>query len=150
MVERVLFQDLRDNYNNTCAKSESGGVLLGLRRGGALQITKATFPSQWDLATPTRFHRSHKGHRISALKEWTKSGGTVDWIGKWHTHPHSSATPSYIDLDNWRSLTKRAGKPLCFVIMGARDIFVGLQDAGSPTVRRCVQIEEDDRFLLFA
>src|SRR3546814_20615834 len=84
----------------------------------AIQITDLTYPSGWDKATPALFKRSALGHRITALRAWKSSGGTVDWVGEWHTHPFASSNPSSVDLRSWRKLAKHSRRPMAFIIAG--------------------------------
>lgn len=106
---------------------EAGGLLLGLRRPGSLEIVTASHPLAKDKRSPTEFVRRDPGHSELAFHAWKASGGTIDWIGEWHTHPFGSANPSGIDLKNWRRLAAHTGSPMVFVIVGKSEVFYGIQ-----------------------
>ncbi|KQU89470.1 hypothetical protein ASD00_26815 [Ensifer sp. Root31] len=118
---------IRSYLSTRSDKNEHGGLLLGYRKPGAIEIKDVTFPSRWDRSSPVRFHRSAMGHRIKALREWISSGGTVDWVGEWHSHPIGSCQPSSIDRNNWRMLAVHTGRPMAFLIFGRGDLYAGMQ-----------------------
>ncbi|WP_092734947.1 Mov34/MPN/PAD-1 family protein [Agrobacterium fabrum] len=108
-------------------RNEHGGLLLGYRKAGAIEVKEATFPNRWDKASPIRFYRSAVGHRTKALREWIVSGGTVGWVGEWHSHPFGSSNPSSIDRNSWRAISNHTGEQMVFLIFGLEDVFVGSQ-----------------------
>jgi integrative and conjugative element protein (TIGR02256 family) len=63
---------------------------------------------------------------------WKTTGGEVDYLGEWHTHPESIPSPSGIDQHEWsRLMSKRGGgSPLVTAIVGSTSLFVGLLDGG--------------------
>ncbi len=110
---------------------ESGGILLGYRRGSHLHVTEATVPLASDQASRTRFLRSAVPHQQAALARWRQSGGTIDYLGEWHTHPEHSPSPSTIDTRGWRRICSKRKNPMLFVIAGTQDrLWIGL---GTPT-----------------
>lgn len=128
LVPDALMESIRSYVRKNPTGAEQGGLLLGYRKEGAIQLHSATFPAHWDHASPTLFRRSARGHRMGALREWLRSKHTVDWVGEWHTHPVGVARPSSIDLRNWTSLTRHTGKPMTFFILAERQHYVGLQE----------------------
>jgi integrative and conjugative element protein (TIGR02256 family) len=148
MPARVLDQIGAKEYTAQ-GQNERGGLLLGYRKPGALQIVQATLPEPWDFATPTLFRRSERGHRERALLSWRDSERTMDWIGEWHTHPGGSASPSFIDKGSWKRLVKHTRKPMVFLIAGARDLYVGMQDPRSNGPKRMVVEEQSGEAILF-
>jgi len=106
---------------------ESGGLLLGMRRLGSLEIVSASYPMPKDTRTRTAFIRHDSGHADMAVTAWKDSGGTVDWIGEWHTHPFGSSKPSIVDLRNWKNLAAHTKHPMVFVIVGKSDIHYAVQ-----------------------
>ena len=122
-----VLEAIRQHVRRAPAGIEQGGLLLGYRKQGAVQVHSATFPGQWDHGSPTVFRRSARGHRIRAMKEWIKSRRTVDWVGEWHTHPGGIARPSFVDRRSWAALVRHTGKPMVFLIFDDRKMFVGLQ-----------------------
>lgn len=128
---------------------EAGGLLLGHRKGDAIELTQLTFPTRWDRATSTRFERSALGHRIAALRAWKQSHGTIDWVGEWHTHPFGSPNPSFIDQTSWRKIARHAKRPMTFIIGGQSSIFIGVQEPNGQRAIRLERVEYDDRFELY-
>lgn len=129
---------------------EQGGLILGLRKPGALHVHSVTFPDRWDVATRTMFQRSERGHRVKALNAWRRSGRKVDWIGEWHTHPGFAACPSATDQSSWCKISFHTAAPMTFFILGVDELFVGIQLPFIPTVRRLQLSEEWEGALLFA
>lgn len=105
--------------------TETGGFLVGLRRGLSIEVTDVTTQSQLDVATRSSFYRADPAHRAAILKAWVSSAKTKCLIGDWHTHPNGSANPSRSDLEAWRVLERSCRQPV-----------VGLIDSGGtrPTV----------------
>ena len=114
---RQLHQDAR----------ESGGILLGYRRGSHLHVTEATAPLDSDQASRTRFFRSATPHQQAALARWRESGDTMDYLGEWHTHPEYNPSPSTIDMRGWQHICSMRKAPMVFVIAGIQDrLWIGL------------------------
>ena len=123
---------------------EAGGLVLGLRKGLYLHVTEITGPLPWDRQSSMRFKRSPKGHRIAALRRWRKSGGKMDWIGEWHSHPGFSLSPSPIDVRNWHGIVKQRKAEMIFPISDGRETAFYLQawgDRGKVLLR---QVEKDE------
>ena len=117
--------------------SESGGILLGYRRGSHLHVTEATTPRESDKASRTRFFRSSAPHQRAALARWRGSGGTMDYVGEWHTHPECNPTPSTIDMRGWTQASSTCKAPMLFVIVGTQNSFwIGFSTGNGD----CVQI----------
>lgn len=132
MIGRELFPDPRsvlleppvvqifDRYRQDLPHSpEAGGILLGYRRGHALHVIAASEPTSKDRRSRTAFERRPTGHRGLARAHWHVSGGTVDYLGEWHTHPEDHPRPSSVDRAAWRALAQqRAPLAMLFVIVG--------------------------------
>ena len=130
--ERVLqvFTQHRQLHQST---PESGGILLGYRRGSHLHVTEATVPLLSDHASRTHFFRSAAPHQEAALVRWRESGGTIDYLGEWHTHPEHSPSPSTIDTDGWQRICSSRKTPMLFVITGTQDrLWIGLSTPNGP------------------
>ncbi|WP_376751937.1 Mov34/MPN/PAD-1 family protein [Stutzerimonas nitrititolerans] len=81
---------------------ESGGILIGLRRGEHFEITAATMPQVDDKRTRFRFERVERGHAEALKKRWAVSMGAENYLGEWHTHPEDHPSPSSIDVSEWQ------------------------------------------------
>lgn len=112
----------------TGGRSEAGGILLGTVHDHGMLITHATVPSRLDQRLPTFFSRSARGHRGIAQRLWRASGGTMRYLGDWHTHPEDAPSPSGIDLREWRklALARNDERPALSVIVGRLTLHVEL------------------------
>jgi integrative and conjugative element protein (TIGR02256 family) len=131
LIEEKALQVLARHRQLHQDAPESGGILLGYRRGNHLHVTEATAPLVSDQASRTRFFRSAAPHQQAALARWRESGGTMDYLGEWHTHPEHHPTPSTIDKRGWIRICGKRRIPMLFVIAGTQDhLWIGL---GTPT-----------------
>jgi integrative and conjugative element protein (TIGR02256 family) len=149
LVPRSLMTQITAQVSGKAPVAEAGGLLLGHRKGDAIELTQLTFPTRWDRATSTRFERSALGHRIAALRAWKQSHGTIDWVGEWHTHPFGSPNPSFIDQTSWRKIARHSKRPMAFIIGGKCSVFIGVQELSSHRVIKLEKLECNDEFELF-
>lgn len=107
---------------------EAGGLLLGTVHGSNIAVTEATIPTIWDKRFRDLFERMTFGHSSIARARWNASGGTVRYVGEWHTHPQDFPQPSGLDRTEWNKLAcKRAdGRPMLAVIVGRKGLYVEL------------------------
>ena len=96
---------------------ESGGILLGYRRGDHLHIVAATTPQPDDERMRFGFFRRDIHHHKFAVHQWELSGNTMDYIGEWHTHPEPDPTPSSLDMSEWKKICARQAI-MVFLIAG--------------------------------
>lgn len=99
--------------------SETGGFLIGERRGPHIQVTGLTHQGRGDIATRTLFERSCPSHRDAIHRAWRLSNGMQSLVGDWHSHPCGSADASSTDISAWRKLARTSRRPI-----------IGLIDAG--------------------
>lgn len=83
---------------------EVGGWLLGWWSddGSETLVTHATPPAS--RGTPFGVTISGRGHRPMFDAAWNASGGTVTFLGDWHTHPGGPAAVSERDRKAMRQL----------------------------------------------
>ncbi|MBL8399788.1 Mov34/MPN/PAD-1 family protein [Accumulibacter sp.] len=119
----AVFRKYRQRF---CWQPESGGILLGLRRGRHLEVLTATEPSSHDKRSAFFFVREAEGHAEVAEQAWIRGGRQVDYLGEWHTHPQTIPIPSSIDRAEWYKLVqKRPEKAtLLTVVVGAKELHV--------------------------
>ena len=86
---------------------EAGGLLLGTVHGSNIAVAEATVPTTWDKRLPSLFERMLFGHSSIARARWTASGGTVRYVGEWHTHPQDYPRPSGLDRSEWNKLSRK-------------------------------------------
>ena len=108
-------------------RSEAGGILLGSYRGPHIEIVACTEPGSGDRRLPTLFDRRDACHQQAATDHWTESGGTITFVGEWHTHPEDIPEPSSVDLKTWEKVVGEAPLfPAIFLIRGRSAWWHGL------------------------
>lgn len=105
---------------------EAGGILVGYRRANHLHVIALTEPHPKDRRSVTSFERISPFHQERALALWKQSGGKMDYLGEWHTHPERTPSPSGIDRREWRKLYFRRQSPLIFMIAGTEGSWYGM------------------------
>ena len=125
--EKVL-NVFRQHIQNLATDPEAGGLLLGEVRGEHLNLVDATFPTADDLRARYSFERLPQGHATVAEKMWSKSRGTVRYLGEWHSHPQDHPIPSEIDRSEWKRLAseRKDKRPFLAVIVGRVGLHVDL------------------------
>lgn len=105
---------------------EAAGVLIGERRENHLVIHAISEPGPGDFRT--RFAVVRKGPHHQALVDelHLKSGGTMNYLGEWHTHPERFPTPSITDKASWqKDIT--SSEPMIVLIVGQISMWCGKQ-----------------------
>lgn len=119
LIEPEVLETIDRFRQDTQDKPEAGGILLGFRRGQHLHIVEATSPAENDRRSRTGFERSSEPHQQVALDRWRTSGGTMDYLGEWHTHPQSEPSPSGTDIAAWRRINRcHPDRMFVFIIAG--------------------------------
>lgn len=99
-------------------RPESGGILLGYRRGNHLHIVDATAPQPNDQRRRFQFFRRDINHQKVAIRRWELSGNLMDYVGEWHTHPEAEPTPSSLDMEEWGKICCARQTSMAFLIAG--------------------------------
>jgi len=75
---------------------EAGGILLGEVNpaGDVVLVNRASVPGPLDRATRHSFVRDHRWAQGISTYEFLNSSGRTIYLGEWHTHPASAASPS--------------------------------------------------------
>lgn len=125
-IEESVLNVINSYRQTTNGIPESGGFLAGYYKGKDLHITHVTTPLSGDYCSRFRFERRDPGH-VEQMKEWYKqSGGRLNCLGEWHTHPEMKPAPSQIDVNSWHVFNKnRRGQQAIFVIAGTEGTWVG-------------------------
>lgn len=100
---------------------ETGGFLMGLRRGPHIEITAATFQQAGDCATRSSFYRADPGHADLARELWDASQGKVGLVGDWHTHPSGSGGASATDRTAWQALSRAITSDVIGIVLAQCD-----------------------------
>ncbi|WP_428986853.1 Mov34/MPN/PAD-1 family protein [Stenotrophomonas hibiscicola] len=130
LIESTVMTKLSVYRQGQESMPEAGGILLGYRRDPHLHVIDATVPSQDDRGQRTRFWRSASAHQQVAQEAWRRSGGTLDYVGEWHTHPQLYPCPSTIDIGEWAKISaSRRGQEMIFLVLGTEyAIWLGVDD----------------------
>lgn len=131
----VLFSDqairkMLQFRQDSLAKPEAGGILVGFRRKPHLEVVDVSTPAFLDKRTRTGFNRRDGKHQRFAKKCWKESNGYIDYLGEWHTHPEHHPTPSSLDIEE--SLAKAVEvrrTQILEVIIGTDGAWMGLVSA---------------------
>lgn len=102
---------------------EGGGVLLGriIKDSSDVVIDAITVPMKQDICQRYFFHKNLLAHQKLVSQAWDESGGTIHYLGEWHTHPEKRPTPSIHDLHEWKRVLQNTVSDvneLFFVIIG--------------------------------
>ena len=129
LIDDAVVDLVMGNRQLKSTDTEAGGILLGLRRDDHLHVTGLTTPRPADKRSRTSFQRKDKFHQARALAAWRESGGVVDYIGEWHSHPERHPLPSSIDTREWKSICQFQRKPMVFLIAGTlAHLWLGVGD----------------------
>lgn len=126
LIEGEVLRALDTYRQHKSSDAEAGGLLLGFRRGPHLHVTAYTQPFSTDQRTRASFKRACAGHAEIAYERWRTSQEHMDYLGEWHSHPESKASPSSIDLQEWRKLLRNRGDGLVFLIVGIDEHWYGM------------------------
>lgn len=123
ITEHVL--NVLEKYKQTeMHDNEAAGVLLGEKRGHHLVITDLSEPGFGDLRKRHLVDRRGKHHQQKVDECFQLSGGTVNYLGEWHTHPESLPQPSEQDRSSWSTHLK-IGTPKIVLIVGIKGFWIG-------------------------
>lgn len=130
---------------------ETGGFLLGHRRGSHIEIVEATLQAKMDQASETSFERIDLHHQHRAEAVWESSGGRIGLVGDWHTHPFGSPRPSAADRSAWRQLVSsiRGNGVGIILAEGEPGVFVAPRRWNLLGAKQCSLVEECDADLVF-
>lgn len=106
---------------------EAAGVLIGERRGPHLVIQDISEPGKGDIRS--RYYVDRKGvhHQRAVELAFLRSGGTLQYIGEWHSHPEDEPSPSTKDRDSWNRYLS-ALEPMVLIIVGRKKLMVAKKE----------------------
>ena len=140
LVPESVIEKVRKYKEEVGFRNESGGIILGSQSETGLDfvVKDMTLPSPTDDFGPYHYMRDkHAANKLIA-KAWEESGGTVNYLGEWHTHNERRPHPSYVDRslmhqvsENESCLFDRA----FMMILGFEGVsFLGMAEPKSNTV----------------
>lgn len=126
-ISGAAIVNMRAHVQRHCWSTEAGGILLGrmLTEKEHVVVDEVTVPGPHDRTSRFRFFRAERPAQTAVDAAWTRSGGEINYLGEWHTHPENDPTPSRHDRTDWQRLvmTQRYEQDaLFFVIVGRRTI----------------------------
>ena len=109
---------------------EAFGVLVGRTSTDMRKVwvQAATKPMVSDVRARYSFQLCDTGHQRFVNEAFLRSGGSLVYLGTWHTHPEARPEPSSVDRADWRRCIQRnRRRPLVFAILGTErlSVFVG-------------------------
>jgi len=112
-------------YRQTASRSkEAAGVLIGECRGPHFVIQRISEPGPGDKRACVSVDRCGSHHQAAVDSAFDQSGGTLQYLGEWHTHPEDSPSPSHIDKSSWRKNIV-CNSPKILIIVGRKRIWAG-------------------------
>lgn len=109
-LARSAWDTILDEARRADGRIETGGLLFGpsahtTSYSGVISVQSASGPGPKARHTPNRFRPDQEHDVALAHRTARNSGGQVNEIGSWHTHPDPGSTgPSSLDLAHWASL----------------------------------------------
>jgi integrative and conjugative element protein (TIGR02256 family) len=102
------------------ARIENARTVVCSHSDRPFEVLRCTTPMPEDRRSRFGFVRQDKGHHQVAIREWLESGGSINFVGEWHTHPERHPTPSWVDRRSWRTqMGKHKPNPTVFIIAGS-------------------------------
>lgn len=129
VIETNAYKTMRSLRQLTPSAHESGGVIIGERRGNSFVVKNVTTPSKDDYSSRFGFIRRFFHHQQAVITANKSSGGTSNYLGEWHTHPENIPSPSSIDFKNWNACLRRH-QPCLVAIVGRHEEWWALYENG--------------------
>jgi integrative and conjugative element protein (TIGR02256 family) len=97
---------------------ETGGVLLGWRDGSDRIVMGATGPGRGAMHGRVAFLPDHPWQLARIREAFRRSGGDLDYLGDWHTHPDGAASMSTTDRQTLNRIARRVSEPVMLIAAG--------------------------------
>ena len=120
-VNKNVWRAWQEHRQIIDSQPESFGVLIGSTSGDrrTIYVEEITTPMPSDRQSRNNFDLRDPGHQRAVDAAHSRSGGSLIYLGTWHTHPQPIPRPSPIDKADWQLCLRRNRKrPLVFVIAG--------------------------------
>lgn len=106
---------------------EAGGILIGRENKGTgnLIIEYITVPYEKDRRGRFFYHRKDERHIEFYNNLYNTHKGIYAYVGEWHTHPQDYPKYSYIDIKNWKRISRMntdREKTYYHLIVGIKEI----------------------------
>lgn len=123
VIMPIVIKRLLSHRQLTICSTEAAGVLIGERSGPHLIIRELSEPGEGDIRTRYSVDRRGRNHQAAVDDAFSRSGGTLQYLGEWHTHPENNPSPSHKDLDSWCKWLP-ANEVAVLIIVGCQQIWV--------------------------
>src|SRR5579871_1784012 len=117
LVPNRLLKEMRTE-RSLALPNETGGFLVGKRRGEFIEVTDISTQGPDDCATPWSFDRSDAKHAREISGAWKSSAGSVGLVGDWHSHPFGDGSPSKQDRGAWKAIVTATRSDCVGLIFG--------------------------------
>ena len=104
---------------------ETGGMLLGWRDGDDRIVTGLVGPGRRALHGRYTFIPDGAWQRARLSELFASSGGDLDYLGDWHTHPDGMAEMSELDRRTLSKVERRVKAPLMVIFAGTEHDWTG-------------------------
>jgi len=131
---------------------ETGGFLIGARRGPHIEITDLTLQARKDIATTSSFERADNRHEASIGAAWREAEHRLSVIGDWHSHPFGNGNPSGADRSAWRTLSDANDADCVGLILASAllpRVFLVSRKSRQRNVVECVLVADESEDLVF-
>ncbi len=105
-------------YARNLSPLENGGILLGWRSGEDCIIVDLRGPGPLALHGRHCFLPDHNWQVSEIKSAFEASGGDLDYLGDWHSHPGGVAAMSDLDSATLLRMTRRVTAPLMLIVAG--------------------------------
>ena len=116
-LSRRALRAMRDE-GTTSYPLESGGNLLGWRAGSDRIVIDILGPGPEALYGHYRFLPDHAWQVAQICRVFKESGGDIDYLGDWHSHPNGIIAMSSEDHKTLRRISRRVHEPLMLILGG--------------------------------
>lgn len=103
---------------------EAAGVLIGERRENHIVIHAISEPGLGDIRSRFSVVRKSRHHQELVNELYHASGGMMNYLGEWHTHPEKFPAPSGLDKSSWYK-DINSSEPMVLIIVGQCAMWCG-------------------------
>lgn len=98
-----------EDHRQTGTLPERGGLLLGEIHEDAtvLFVSFVSVPGPEDRSSRFSWNRDERRANRIIRENWESSGGLVNYLGEWHTHPQDIPRASFVDKATMFRLVRR-------------------------------------------
>lgn len=123
MLNEILFEEtalkIIEEQIQIYGSTETGGVLLGFIDKEIVVINKVTDPGPGAHHSEYYFRADNNYSEMLIDMEYANSGGKIQYIGEWHTHPQIKPIPSYVDFQSLKEIRASHSTEIVMVIFGS-------------------------------